>query len=70
MRNRQISVRHLAEELVIIHEIMDNQLAMNRGTPDLVHELRSNDKKICQNSSHHTNRSAPPVPLKRTYLIE
>ena len=27
MRNRQVAVRRLAEELAIIHEIMDNQLA-------------------------------------------
>ena len=30
MRNRQVSVRHVAEELVIIHEIMDNQLGMKK----------------------------------------
>ena len=28
MRNRQISIRRLAEELIIIHEIMNNQLDM------------------------------------------
>ena len=30
MHNRQVSVRRLAEELVIIHEIMDNQLGMKK----------------------------------------
>ena len=30
MRNRQISVRHPAEELAVIHEIMDNQLGMKK----------------------------------------
>ena len=30
MRNRQVSVRRLAEELVIIHEIMDNQLGTKK----------------------------------------
>ena len=29
-RNRQVSVRRLAEELAIIHEIMDNQLGMKK----------------------------------------
>ena len=30
MRHRQVSVHRLAEELVIIHEIMDNQLGMKK----------------------------------------
>ena len=30
MRDRQISIRRLAEELTIIHEIMDNQLGMKK----------------------------------------
>ena len=30
MRNRQVSVRRLAEELVIIYEVMDNQLSMKK----------------------------------------
>ena len=30
MRDRQISIRRLAEELPIIHEIMDNQLGMKK----------------------------------------
>ena len=30
MRNRQISVYYLAEELAVIHEIMDNQLGMKK----------------------------------------
>ena len=30
MRNLQVSVRRLAEELTIIHEIMDNQLDMKK----------------------------------------
>ena len=30
MRNRQVSVRRLPEELGIIHELMDNQLGMKK----------------------------------------
>ena len=39
MHDRQISIRRLAEELPIIHEIMDNQLDMKKVCTQWVNEI-------------------------------
>ena len=53
MRHRQISVRRLAEELVIIHEIIDNQLDMKKVYTRWILKLltqiqRANHVDCCQ----------------------
>ena len=51
MRDRQISIRRLAEELVIIHEIMDNQLGMKkvftRWRPKLLTPIQRANRVHC-----------------------
>ena len=53
MRDRQVSVRRLAEELAIIHEIMDNQLGMKKVCTRWILKLltpvqRANRVDCCQ----------------------
>ena len=53
MRDRQISIRRVAEELAIIYEIMDNQLGMKKVCTEWVPKLltpiqRANSVGYCQ----------------------
>ena len=53
MRNRQVSVRRLAEELTIIHEIMNNQLGLKKVCTQWILKLltpiqRANRVDCCQ----------------------
>ena len=51
MRHRQVSVRRVAEELAIIHEIMDNQLGMKKvctpWVPKLLTPIQRTNRVHC-----------------------